>query len=117
MLMMNEVRAELFLRRLPPQIRASLTREQEAALRDAAAGRAVHSHPIDLRFTVPTPWGRYYIALLGGPERRSRARLASERRIRPLATTGNVLFAGGVLVALSLLVLVGLLLAGAVFGA
>lgn len=115
MLMMNEVRAELFLRRLPQQIRAGLTREQEAALRAAAAGRAVDSHPIDFRFTVPTPWGRYYFALLGGPERRSRARLASERRLRPLATTAKALFAGGVLVALCLMVLVGLLLAGAVF--
>ena len=114
MLMMNEVRAELFLRRLPQHIRASLSREQEAALRAAAAGKAIHSHPVDIRLTIPTPWGRYYFALLGGRERRSGARLASERHMRPLATTANALFAGGALAVVCLLLLIGLLMVGAV---
>lgn len=114
MLMMNEVRAELFLRRLPQNVRSSLTREQEAALREAAAGRSGEPHPIDIRLSVPTPWGRYYFALFGGREKRSAARRASDRRMRPLATPANVLFAGGVLGALCLLVLIALLFVGAV---
>lgn len=114
MLMMNEVRAELFLRRLPPEIRSSLSPEQETALRKAASGRGTASPPIDLRFSVPTPWGRFYLALFGGPERRSGARRASDRRLRPLATTGNALFVGGVAAGVCLLVLLALLFAGAV---
>jgi hypothetical protein len=113
MLMMNEVRAELFLRRLPQNVRTSLTREQEAALREAAAGRSGEPHPIDIRLSIPTPWGRYYFALFGGQERRSAARRASDRRMRPLATTANVVFAGGALATVCLLLLIALLLFGA----
>jgi hypothetical protein len=114
MLMMNEVRAELFLRRLPQNVRSSLSREQEAALREAAAGRSGEPHPIDIRLSIPTPWGRYYFALFGGHERRSAARRASDRRMRPLTTTANVLFAGGAVGALCLLLLIALLFFGAV---
>lgn len=117
MLMLNEVRAELFLRRLPREIRSSLTPVQESALRAAAAGRAFTTHPVDIRLSIPTPFGRFYLAILGGRERRSRARLATERRLRPLATTANVLFAGATLAVFCFLVLVGLLIAGAVLGA
>jgi hypothetical protein len=114
MMMMNEVRAELFLRRLPQEVRASLTPAQEMALRQAAAGRSADPHPIDIRLSVPTPWGRYYFALFGGREKRSAARRASDRRLRPLATTANVLFFGGALGVMCLMLLIGLLLAGAV---
>ncbi|GIK99610.1 MAG: hypothetical protein BroJett029_38190 [Alphaproteobacteria bacterium] len=114
MLMMNEVRAELFLRRLPQQVRASLTSEQEAALKAAAGARAADSHPVDLRFSLPTPWGRYYLALFGGRDRRSRARRQADRRHRPLLTASNALFASGVLGGICVLILLGLLFAGAV---
>lgn len=113
MMMLNEVRAELFLRRLPQDVRASLSREQESALRLAAAGRAGDSHLLDIRLSIPTPWGRYYFALFGGRERRSAARRASDRRLRPLATTANVLFFGGAVAAICLLLLIALLLIGA----
>jgi hypothetical protein len=114
MMMLNEVRAELFLRRLPPGVRSSLSREQELALRQAAAGKAADPHPLDIRLSVPTPWGRYYFALFGGRERRSAARRASDRRLRPLATTANAQFVGGAVAAISVLLLVALLLFGAV---
>lgn len=114
MMMMNEVRAELFLRRLPQEVRSSLSREQEQALRTAAAGGAANPHPVDIRISVPTPWGRYYLALFGGREKRSAARRASDRRLRPLATTANVLFIGGGLALVCFLLLIGLLLVGAV---
>lgn len=117
MMMLNEVRAELFLRRLPREVRSSLTPAQEQALRQAAAGRGTEPHPLDIRLSIPTPWGRYYFALFGGRERRSAARRASDRRLRPLATTANSLFFGGVLGLLCLLLLIGLLLAGAVMDA
>jgi hypothetical protein len=114
MLMMNEVRAELFLRRLPPDVRASLTPAQAAALKAAAAGRVADPPPIDLRLSLPTPWGRYYFAIFGGRDRRRAVRRHSDHRLRPLATTGNALFAGAVLAGFCLLILLALLFAGAV---
>ncbi len=113
-MMLNEVRAELFLRRLPRDVRSTLTRDQEAALRTAAAGRNLEPHPVDVRISLPTPWGRYYFAVFAGRERRSAARRASDRRHRPLTTAGNVLFAGGALAVIGGLVLLALLLFGAV---
>ncbi len=112
-MMLNEVRAELFLRRLPQSVRSSLSREQEQALRQAAAGRATDPHPLDIRLSIPTPWGRYYFAAFGGRERRSAARRASDRRLRPLATTANTLFVGAAIAGICLLLLLALLLHGA----
>jgi len=50
------------------------------------------SHPIDLRITIPFPFGRYYVTIVAGKERRSAARLQRERRKHPLVTAGNVAF-------------------------
>ncbi len=55
-------------------------------------GRRWIGHPIDIRLSVPLPFGRYYITLVAGPERRSAARRAEERQHRRLASIGNVLF-------------------------
>ena len=93
-MMMNEVRAELFLRRLPPEVRSSLDPKQEAAIRSAAGSRAGASHPVDIRLSIPLPWGRFYLAIAGGHDRRNPARRARDRRLRPLTTTGNSLFFG-----------------------
>lgn len=48
--------------------------------------------PLNLRFSVPLPGSRFYIAIAGGRERRSRERLALERRVHRLGTPSNVLF-------------------------
>jgi hypothetical protein len=53
------------------------------------------------------------LALFGGREKRSAARRVSDRLLRPVASTANVLFVGGALAAVCLLVLIGLLLVGA----
>lgn len=37
-------------------------------------------HVIDLRASVPLPWGRYYLTILAGPERRNAARLIAEKQ-------------------------------------
>ena len=36
------------------------------------------AHAVDLSVSVPLPWGRYYVRLVAGKERRSVARLAAE---------------------------------------
>jgi len=107
--MMNEVRAELFLRRLPPEVRSSLDPKQEEAIRSAAGGRSAASHPVDIRLSLPLPWGRFYLAIAGGQERRNPARRARDRRLRPLTTTGNSLFFGILVGSFCLLLLSALL--------
>ena len=93
--MMNEVRGELFLRRLPPEVRDGLSPAQVAAIRAAAgAGRESRHHRLDLEFGLPTPWGRYYVAIFAGPERRGSAPPGAARRRqntlwRPLMTAGS----------------------------
>jgi hypothetical protein len=58
----------------------------------AAGDRVWMAHPVDIRLSLPLPFGRYYLTLVAGPERRSPRRLAEDRRRRPLATVGNLLF-------------------------
>ena len=70
-------------------------------------------HTIDLRISIPFGFGRYYVTIVAGPERRSRARRTAERRLHPLATFGNIaLCAGcGILVGLAGLALIQFALA------
>jgi len=112
--MMNEVRGELFLRRLPPEIRDGLRPDQKAAIRAAAGRTESESHRIDIRFTLPTPWGPYYVALFAGPERRSAACRQRDRERRPLIVAGAALSRRAWTAFLCLLLLAGLLVYGAV---
>ena len=50
------------------------------------------AHPINLRLSLPLVFGRYYVTIVAGRERRSAARLAEERKKHPVATAGNLLF-------------------------
>lgn len=49
-------------------------------------------HPVDIRASVPLPFGRYYLTLIAGPERRAPARVAAERPRHPMATLANFAF-------------------------
>ena len=49
-------------------------------------------HPINLRVTLPMPFGRWYVTLVAGRERRSKERLSEERLKHPLETGPNLLF-------------------------
>jgi hypothetical protein len=57
-----------------------------------AGDRVWVAHPVDIRLSLPLPFGRYYLTLVAGPERRSTERLANDRRERPVATAANLLF-------------------------
>lgn len=103
--MMREIRAELTLRRLPPDIRASLTTAQETALRTAIGGTLKERvHAIDLRFSLPGSGGGVYVVVLAGREQRAPARLQQDRQLRPVGTIGNVIFLGSLAMLLVLLV-------------
>ena len=49
-------------------------------------------HPIDIRCTLPLPFGRGYLTIVAGKERRSAERLAEERVRHPLETRANSIF-------------------------
>jgi len=90
-MLMGEVRAEQFMRVLAPDVRDSLSAEQERAIRAAAEKNPWDNHPVDLRFSLPTPLGRFYLALVAGRERRSAARRALDRNRFPAFTLGNLI--------------------------
>ncbi len=50
---------------------ASFTPDQLAAVRMAFGMRYAMDHAVDVRRTVTLPWGRFYLVLLGGRDRRA----------------------------------------------
>ena len=71
-----------FRSRVPPEVAASFTPEQLAAIHTAFALRTLPRHSLDLRRSIPTPWGRVYLAIIAGREKRGASRLRAERRRR-----------------------------------
>ncbi len=106
---MNQARerVEEQVRRLPSDIGGDDPDAPEIAQRSAPGGESWGRHPVNLRLSIPLPFGRYYVALVAGKERRSGERLASERRKHPLLTFGNlaVFFCLGCVCCLALLAL------------
>lgn len=78
--------------RLPSHIFTGLTAEQKSAIAEAASEKPWQRHPVDVRCTVRSPFGRFYITLVAGRERRSAARLRVERGVNPLRTARNLTF-------------------------
>lgn len=91
-MLMGEARARRLLERLPEEIRASLTPDQEQAVLAAARLDSWDLHPVDIRLSVPWFGRRFYMVLVAGGERRSSARLKTERRSRPLWSLPNLSF-------------------------
>lgn len=92
----NEGGLEMLLDRLPPEVVASFTDQQRAALWSAVKPESWRRHPINIRLSLPLVSGRYFITVVGGQEKRSGDRLTRERRMFPLKSIGNVLFLLGV---------------------
>ncbi len=113
-MLMGEVRAEGLLRAIDPVVRAGLSNKQEDAIRAAARQDTWKGHPVDIRLALPTPFGRFYLTLVGGREHRSAARLAAERNRYPLASASNLAIMGALIVVLAL---AGLALYGIFAGA
>ena len=64
-----------------------------SATRHQYAGREWTSdHSLNIRVSIPLVFGRYYITIVAGKERRARARLAKDKLQHPLDTPGNVIF-------------------------
>ena len=106
---MGEVRAEGLFRAIDPAVRASLSEAQADAIRAAARQDSWKRHSVDIRLALPTPFGHFYLALVVGRERRSAARLATERNRHPLTNAGNLAMIGALV---AVLALAGLALSG-----
>ncbi len=109
-MLMDDVRGEIVLRRLPKLVLDQLTEEQVAAIKRASAAANPRRHPIDARFNFRLPLlGGVYCVLLIGKELRSSERRAFDREIRPMDRISRtvVVMLGGA--ALVLAALVGIL--------
>ncbi len=96
-MLMGEVRAEGLLRAIDPVVRDGLSAEQEAAIRNAARQDTWVEHPVDIRLSLPSPFGgRLYLTLVAGRERRGAARLAAERTRHPLSGLANLIAIAGI---------------------
>ncbi len=78
--------------RLPSHIHAGLTVEQRAAIATVLRERQGTPPPINIRFSLPVPPGRIYLAVMAGRDRRGPRRRNDDRRKNPMRTMGNFLF-------------------------
>ncbi len=81
-----------FFDRLPSHIHAGLTAEQRAAIATVLRERQGTPPPINIRFSLPVPPGRIYLAIMAGRDRRGRGRRHEDRQVNPLRTMGNFVF-------------------------
>jgi hypothetical protein len=88
---LGSIGADHLFARLPRDTAESLTAEQRAAIRRAADERIwTYNHPINVRLGLPLPFGRVFVSIVAGRERRNAVRRQSERLANPLATRGNL---------------------------
>jgi len=71
---------------------AETVTDGDAAAQKDESWRA--SHAINVRLTIPLPFVRFYLTVVGGRERRNPDRRVDERRKNPIATTWNIVFLG-----------------------
>ncbi len=77
--------------RLEQEAREGVSDNASASPRKAPGGEPWgNDHPVNIRLSIPLLFGRYYVTLVAGKERRSGERLASERKKHPLMKLGNI---------------------------
>ncbi len=81
-----------FFDRMPAHVHAGFTAEQRAAIAAALRVRQGTPPPINIRFSLPVPPGRIYLAVMAGRDRRGSGRRKDDRRVNPLRTMGNFVF-------------------------
>lgn len=94
--MSNEGAFEMLFDRIPAEVAGTFTDQQRAALYSAVKPTTWKRHPINIRLSFPFVGGRYFITVVGGPEKRSHERLSREYRMFPFRTVGNIMFLMGV---------------------
>ncbi len=79
-----------FLARVPADVPPTFSQAQLLAIKDFVINDR-ERQAVDIRWTIPLIWFRFFIVVLAGPERRSAERLAAERAARPILTWSNVI--------------------------
>ena len=79
-----------FLSRVPADVAPTFSQAQLLAIKDFVITNRARP-PVDIRWTIPLIWIRFFIVVLAGPERRPAERLAAERAARPILTWSNIL--------------------------
>ena len=79
-----------FLARVPADVAPTFSQAQLLAIRDFVVDNR-ERQAVDIRWTIPLIWFRFFIVVVAGPERRSPRRLAAERAARPILTWSNVI--------------------------
>lgn len=97
--------ARKFLAALPPDLAATFTEEQILGVQHAFGLRHSGRHPVDLRRSIWTPFGRIYLVVLAGRERRAPQRRSFERLLAGGGRLGGAVLAACVT---TTLLLVGL---------
>jgi hypothetical protein len=97
-----------FLAALPPDLAATFTPQQLMGVQRCFGLRHGGRHALDLRRSFWTPFGRFYLVLLAGPERRAPERRSFERLLAGGLRAGDVVVSAGLALAL-LLCLLGVL--------
>jgi protease YdgD len=107
---------DLFLARLAPETRSSLSSAQIDDIKRVAAAMAPSRHRLDWRFTLPAPLGgkRFYGVLLAGTDRRGPRRHAQDRMMRRQYRRSGRLNVQALAVGFALVALVLMMLAGIV---
>jgi hypothetical protein len=114
-MLMDEVRGELVLKRLPQRVLESFTPDQVAAIRRAGGAVAPRRHPIDARYSFRLPlFGHSYAVLLFGRELRSPQRRTADKRLRAIDRIGQVVLLLLGASALLLAALIGVLVENAI---
>lgn len=88
---------EAVMGRLPEAVRDSFSETQLSALKEASGAADWGNHPVDIRLSIPGLFSRYYLVVIGGKERRSKARIALEKKRHPLHRLRNYLFIAAVI--------------------
>lgn len=101
---------EMLLDRIPPEVAETFTPAQRAALWSAVKPVTWRRHPVNIRLSFPIVGGRFFITVVGGPEKRAVERRQRERHMFPLRTLGNILFLLGVGGAFYLTAVLGIVL-------
>ncbi len=88
-----------FLSQVPAPVAATFTETQLGAIKDFVINDRARQ-VLDIRWTIPLIWFRFYIVVVAGAERRSPRRIAAERAARPILTWSNVIVIAVLLVML-----------------
>ena len=78
-----------FLASVPADVAPTFSQAQLLAIKDSI----INNRPrqaVDIRWSVPLIWFRFFIVFLAGPERRPAVRRAADRAARPILTWSNI---------------------------